>query len=139
MRIEKPRSTSETSTSRRPARSGDSAAFRASLTPTAPSVAANTTSSATGVGSVAALMALQTVDDVQERRKRMERRGRQLLDGLDSLKLDVLENRNPTQTLVKLKSVLESAREDSGDAELDSLIDQIELRAEVELAKLARR
>ena len=81
-------------------------------------------------------MALQSAEDPLEKRRRVERRGRQLLDGLDRLKLDLLEGGDPRATLERLKAVLESERENSGELELESLIDQIELRVEVELAKL---
>ena len=52
------------------------------------------------------------------------------------MKLDMLEGGDPRSTLERLKAVLESERENSGEQELESLIDQIELRVEVELAKL---
>lgn len=139
MRIEKTRSTSGREAASKARRSGDANAFQASMKPVASVAPANPAAAASSVNSVAALMALQAVDDPLEKRKRAERRGRQLLDALDSLKLDMLEDRDHQGTLLRLKNILETAREDSGDSELDALIDQVELRAEVELAKLSRR
>ena len=139
MRIDSTRSTSGAKSARKSSATGDGASFRASLqqadetTRTAPPMAS------AQVGSVAALMALQGVEDPLEKRRRAERRGRQLLDGLDRLKMDVLEGRDPTSALLKLKTALESIRDDTGDSQLDSLLDQIELRAEVELAKRFRK
>lgn len=139
MRIEKTRSTSGREAAKNARRVGDANAFRASMEPAASATPASPAAATPSVNSVAALMALQAVDDPLEKRKRAERRGRQLLDALDSLKLDMLEERDPQSALTRLKNVLETAREDSGDSELDALIDQVELRAEVELAKLSRR
>ncbi len=139
MRIDKTRSTSGKSVARKTSATADASAFQSSLKPVETVQGPAVTTASAGVNSVAALMALQTADDPLERRKRVERRGRQLLDALDTLKLDMLEERDARTTLMRLKSLLETAREDSGDSELEALIDHVELRAEVELAKLSRR
>ncbi|MFC6196792.1 flagellar assembly protein FliX [Ponticaulis profundi] len=138
MRVDKSRSASSVSGSRKASSVGDGAAFADALKGAASTTSVATTSSLSNVNSVAALMALQGAEDPTERKKRAERRGRQMLDGLDSLKLDLLEGRDPENTLQRLKSYIKSTREDSGAAELESLIDQIELRVEVELAKLEK-
>ena len=136
MRIEKTRSTGVTRSGGRTGDAGDSAAFRNALGGSTAAASATNVGASVGVNSVAALMALQSAEDPLEKRRRVERRGRQLLDGLDRLKLDLLEGGDPRATLERLKAVLESERENSGELELESLIDQIELRVEVELAKL---
>lgn len=138
MRINETRSTSGANSTRKPGSAADGSAFRASLETAASVVPVPLAASTGNISSVAALMALQTVDDPLERRKRVERRGRQLLDALDALKIDLLDDKNPTDSLLRLKNLLETRREDSGDQELESLIDQVELRVEVELAKLSR-
>tara|TARA_Y100000052_G_scaffold27601_1_gene37392 strand:- start:36770 stop:37108 length:339 start_codon:yes stop_codon:yes gene_type:complete len=97
--------------------------------------AARSTSSTVGVSSVAAIMVLQGAEDPLEKRRRSERRGRQMLEALDALKLDVLSERNPEAALKRLAQAMESERDQTDDPELESVIDQIELRVAVELAK----
>mgnify|MGYP001544807512 CR=1 FL=1 len=117
----------------------DGAAFSNALGATpAPVNTASTIGGMSGVGSVDALMALQAVEDPIEKRRKAERRGRQMLDGLDRLKVDLLEGRAPVSTLEKLKQSLSTEREETNDPRLESVIDQIELRVEVELAKASR-
>ena len=136
MRIDKTRSAQPSRTGSRSSVGGDRAAFSQALGSSSPASTVSTTGTAVGVGSVAALMALQGAEDPLEKRRRAERRGRQLLDGLDRLKIDLLEGGAAGETLSKLKAALESERENTDDPQLESIIDQIELRVEVELAKL---
>lgn len=84
-----------------------------------------------------ALLALQSVDMREERRKKSLQRGRQMLDLLDALKLGVLEGTLTPAVLENLNAAL-AAREPSEDPRLDEILAEIELRAEVELAKLKR-
>ena len=49
--------------------------------------------------------------------------------------MDLLEGKAGAASLSRLKELLESSREETDDQKLESLIDQIELRVEVELAK----
>lgn len=98
---------------------------------------ATTASSASGsVAGVSALMALQGVEDPLERRRRSIRRGAGLLDRLDDLKLSLLSGQAPGPALERLaRSVREERGEGDGDAGLAAVLDQIDLRAAVELAK----
>jgi hypothetical protein len=84
--------------------------------------------------SIDALLALQEVDDVVARRQKQLRRGRSLLDVLDALRLDVLEGRTGESHLNQLMALVGRARSMS-EPGLDALLDEIELRARVELAK----
>ena len=135
MRIEKTRSGAPAGTSRRSTSAGDRSAFSNALTPSSTVSATHSLSPSVGVASVASLMALQGAEDPLEKRRRAERRGRQLLESLDQLKIDLLSSNNPTASLERMKLVMDSAREDSLDPQLESVIDQIELRIAVELAK----
>jgi hypothetical protein len=85
-----------------------------------------------------ALLALQSVDMPLERRKKAAARGRQMLDLLDSVKLGVLDGTLSHTTLENLKSAL-AGREPTDDPGLEAIMDEISLRAEVELAKLTRQ
>jgi hypothetical protein len=86
-----------------------------------------------------ALLAVQgQEDDRPERRRRSLRRGHELLDGLDRLKAALLSGQVAAGELQNLVSQLAAQRQASGDAGLDEVVAHIELRAQVELAKLGR-
>jgi Class II flagellar assembly regulator len=87
------------------------------------------------VGGIDALLALQGLDDVTERRRRAVRRGRHALDALDALKIGLLAGEVDTTSLARLKSVTAELTEASGDNALDTVLAEIALRVEVELAK----
>jgi len=97
--------------------------------------AATAASSMGGVADMSALMALQGVEDVTERRRRAIRRGGGLLDRLDELKLALLQGEAGDGALDRLTRTLREERPVDADAGLNSLLDQIDLRAAVELAK----
>ena len=82
-----------------------------------------------------ALLALQAVEDPLLRKKKLVRRGTQLLDTLEEMKTDLLGGRVSESRLNQLMALLGQARE-KADPRLDALLDDIELRARVELAKL---
>lgn len=92
-------------------------------------------SSASGVTGAAALMALQGVEGPMERRRRAIRRGSRLLDQLDALKLALLDGRDAAAALGRLARDLDEEREAGAEPGLEALLDQIDLRASVELAK----
>lgn len=94
--------------------------------------------SAPSVASMDAVMALQGVDDPAGRRARAVRRGERLLDDLDDLKLGFLEGRLSETKLESLLATVSSSRDETGQDGLDDVLDGIELRARVELAKLGR-
>jgi hypothetical protein len=89
------------------------------------------------VGGIEALIALQGVESAEERRRRAVARGRTALDALDELKLRLLSGDLDPGTLGKLQAVAAGLKgEASGDPGLDRVLAEIELRVEVELAKL---
>jgi hypothetical protein len=89
------------------------------------------------IGGIDALLALQGEDDPAERRRRAVKRGRIALDALDDLKIEVLGGALGPSTLQRLKSATAELRDSSGDDRLDSVMAEIELRLEVEIAKLS--
>jgi hypothetical protein len=94
------------------------------------------TSGTRSVGGIDALLALQGVEDPGERRRKAVKRGRTALDALDALKLGLLSGTFDTGALARLKSVTAALAEPSGDPALDAVLAEIELRAQVELAKI---
>src|ERR1700694_1755787 len=89
------------------------------------------------VGGIDALIALQGVEDPLERRKHAVKRGRVALDALDGLKVGLLGGAFSSGTLAKLQSAAAHLKLGSGNAELDAVLGEIELRVEVEIAKMA--
>lgn len=83
------------------------------------------------------VLALQGAPDRAERRRRQRRRADGLLDRLDEIRLALLDDELPLATLERLRRQLSVQVETSGDASLDCLVREIEVRAAVEAAKLA--
>lgn len=88
----------------------------------------------TGIG---ALLALQSVDDPLFAKRKAMRRGSALLDALAAAQADVLTGPVGEGRLNQMMALVTQARE-AVDPELDGLIDDIELRVRVELAKRGR-
>jgi hypothetical protein len=83
-----------------------------------------------------ALLAMQGIeDDPVERRKRSVQRGKRALDVLDDLKIGLLSGNFDTSTVARLREAAANLKSSSGDPGLDSVMSEIELRVEVELAK----
>ena len=77
------------------------------------------------------------MDGPLERKNKAVRRGRTLLDELDEIKADLLIGQVSAERLDALSAMLSQIRERSEPA-LDSVLDDIDLRVRVELAKLGR-
>lgn len=90
------------------------------------------------LGSLDALLAVQGEGDPAERRRRSLKRGHDLLDSLDKLKAALLSGRVGQAQLQNLAAQVRAQAGSSGDPGLDELVAHIELRARVEIAKLAR-
>ena len=101
--------------------------------------AASASAAAPGVSDVSALMALQGVEGPLEKRRRAVKRGGGLLDRLDELKLALLSGDADEATLERLARIMKEDRPDDGDPGLNAVLDQIDLRAAVELAKAELR
>jgi hypothetical protein len=87
------------------------------------------------ISSLDALLALQETLSPTERRRRAVNRAGKILDALDTLKLSLLGG-EPTDTdLQSLQTAVKEARAETDDPELEGLLEQIETRAAVELAK----
>jgi len=89
------------------------------------------------IGGIDTLLALQSVEDPTERRRRAVKRGNTALDVLDELKLGLLKGELSPATLGRLRAAAAGLKESSGDPGMDSVLAEIELRVEVELAKAA--
>ncbi len=109
-----------------PEDTGSASETRATL---APKAAAN----------IDALIAMQGIEeDPAERRRRSVARGKGALDVLDDLKLRLLSGNLDSATVLRLRDAAANLKSSSGDPGLDSVLSEIELRVEVELAKAGR-
>jgi len=136
LRIDTTKSTSSVNGRSNAARTSGGAAFQPIGGETPARVAG--TAPMTAPAELSSLLALQGVEDpLQGRRKRAVSRGTDLLDSLDEVKADLLVGRVSEGRLNRLMSVLSEAREQSMPG-LDALLDDIELRVRVELAKFGR-
>lgn len=88
------------------------------------------------IGGIDALIALQGIEDATERRRRAVTRGRKALDALDALKLGMLSGSLDGAALAVLEAATAGLAESTGDPGLDTVLAEIALRAEVELAKM---
>jgi hypothetical protein len=86
------------------------------------------------------LLALQSMGDATEReaRRRLVRRGEDILDQLEDVRHGLLVGGLSQSKLEALAQTVRSQREECADPGLGAILDEIELRAEVELAKLQR-
>ena len=82
------------------------------------------------------ILALQGVEDSTDQRTRGVQQGEQLLKLLDEVRDGLLGGGIPRQTLHRLASAISKRRESFADPKLQAVIDEIDLRARVELAKL---
>jgi hypothetical protein len=88
------------------------------------------------VSSLGALLALQEVGGPLERRRKAVNRAGRILDVLDDVKVALLEGGLPASALSRLVSAIREQREGTDDPGLEGLLNEIETRAVVELAKL---
>jgi hypothetical protein len=77
-------------------------------------------------------------DGAQSNKRRAVKRGHDLLTQLEGLRLALLDGRLPEAQIRDLKRMVDEARGSTDDANLNQLLDEVDLRAQVELAKLGR-
>jgi hypothetical protein len=84
---------------------------------------------------ISAVLALQDIADSTSGRPDNMARGKKILDHLDKIRLGLLSGGIPRQTLHRLAAELNAARAETADPRLRAILDEIELRARVEIAK----
>lgn len=117
--------------------SGSGEAFSSALDGAGDAKAAASTRPSGPVASVDALLALQTApEDGGDARSQGMARGHGMLDLLEEVRRGIVLGAIPKEKLRRLADLARSQREGFADPHLGGLLDEIELRAEVELAKL---
>lgn len=93
-----------------------------------------------GSGAVESVFALQEVPDATDDRQKSQAKahGEELLDRLEALRRWIMAGAVPKEKLAELARLVRAQRRRTGDPRLEAIIDDIELRVEVEIAKLTR-
>ncbi|MFO1238060.1 MAG: flagellar assembly protein FliX [Alphaproteobacteria bacterium] len=134
MRIEGPRRPDQIAKSAPSKAGGTGGSF--SVESPAAARAPSASSATLQVAALDALLALQETPDPTTGRRRAVRRASDMLDLLDDIKIGLLAGTIPRQTLRRLTALVAERRDEFNEPGLQSLIDEIDLRAQVELAKL---
>jgi len=98
--------------------------------------AAQGVTGATGVFGVTSVLALQEVDDATARASRGKMRAQDMLDIMEDIRHGLLAGALPAQKLMDLSRIVQSRKVQVDDPKLAEILDEIDLRAHVELAKL---
>lgn len=90
------------------------------------------------IAMVDSLLAAQSVEDPTARaaKKRMRNRSMSVLDELEKLRMGMLSGSMTVGHMVDIADVVASHREKITDPSLTAIMDEIDLRAQVELAKM---
>lgn len=93
--------------------------------------------SVSGITPLDAILALQTDEPPSQRRRRQAKRGREALDVLERLERALVLGHAPSSLRAELEQVQRGA-EATGEAGLDEVLREIDIRVAVEAAKLDR-
>jgi hypothetical protein len=88
------------------------------------------------VHAMGSLLGAQEVDEREARRQKATKRGRLALDTLEKLRDALLIGALPVATIRQLEQFVVQERGEATDPALMAILDEIEVRAAVELAKL---
>lgn len=97
---------------------------------------ANSAGGANAAQGINSFLFLQEVSDEEVGRQKALQHGKKTIQVLEELHRDLLLGRVPEATLHRLETTLAQQRETFTDPKLAQLLDEIELRLAVELAKL---
>jgi len=103
------------------------------------------TDQVSAVAGLGGILAAQAIDPdtgqapSYEDRKRRARQGEDILERLEEIRRGLLQGSIPKDRLATLARLVRKKRESGADPLISQLLDEIELRAKIELAKLARR
>jgi hypothetical protein len=93
-------------------------------------------SSLAALGTISPVMGLQEIDDALARSKRGKHRAQSILDQLEEIRLELLLGGLSQGRLMQLSRMVTTRRPDIEDPRLAEILDEIDLRAQVELAKM---
>lgn len=113
--------------------------FAAGLAAPAPPAVRSFAPTTTTLAPLAGMLAVQTLAVAGEGRRRAIRRGAALLETLDELQAALLDDGASAERIVARLALQLAKREpEQSDPELAAILDAIELRAHIEMAKIER-
>ena len=139
MKIQGPDKTAKTSSSKKSGSSSKTGSSEfSSLLGTNESEAPAHNAAASSIAGIDALLLAQESEDPTERaaRKRMHQRADDLLGELEKIKIGMLSGTLSVGNLIDIADVVASHRERLKDPKLTSVLDEIDLRAQIEIAKM---
>jgi hypothetical protein len=114
----------------------DGAAFSSALSGPQDTAQASSVGGASPLTTVDALLSLQEVPDSMTGRSKGLNRANEMLDLLEDVRKGLLLGAIPVANLRTLATLARSQKKNHQDSQLNEILEEIELRAEVELAKL---
>lgn len=101
------------------------------------------TAGASGLSPAASLEALLTLQEAgdttsEEAKARAKKRANEMLDKMEEIRMGLLMGGIPLKALQDLSRVISSRKDQFDDPRLKEIVDEIDLRAQVELAKYER-
>ncbi|MBT3358855.1 MAG: flagellar assembly protein FliX [Rhodospirillales bacterium] len=125
---------------KRKAAASSGTGFAEELRETAGAAAPSAPVESSAAGGVDSILAVQEVSDATDDRARGRARqyGDDILERLEAIRRDLLIGATSKEKLVELAHRLRTERGACSDSHLNEIIDEIELRAKVEIAKLTR-
>ena len=121
----------------KPARSVSNAPGFSQLLETKPA-AGQAVAGPASAGALDALLAVQEAESALDRRNRARRRAGSLIDGLDQIREGLLTGQVSPQRLESLAAMVSQGRDTVDDPQLSEILDEVEMRVHVELAKLGQ-
>ncbi len=114
----------------------DGAAFSSALSGPQDTAQTSNVGGPSPLATVDALLSLQEVPDSASERSKGLNRANEMLDLLEDIRKGLLLGAIPIGNLRSLAALARSQRQNPQDQQLNEILEEIELRAEVELAKL---
>ncbi|OUS11455.1 hypothetical protein A9Q97_07210 [Rhodospirillales bacterium 47_12_T64] len=100
--------------------------------------AASDAGGVTSVAGLGGLLSIQEVPDALTGKQKAKRHAEDILDELEELRIGLLLGTIPVWRLEKIESLIAKQREQIDDPRLLEALNEVEVRAAVELAKLGR-
>ena len=121
--------------SKKRSRTGDASGFADAVGDTQASEAVGSVHSASPLASIEGLLGLQDVGSSTDGRSKGLARANDMLDMLEGIRRGILLGALSSTDLRRLADMARNGRDKGADPRLDAVLEEIELRAEVELAK----
>ena len=138
MKISGPNETQKAGNAKKTGKAGASTSSFSGLLGAEEATETQHAASAGVIARVDVLLAAQGSEDPAERasRGKMQKRGGDILHHLDKIRLAMLTGNLSVGNLIDIADVVAAHRERIGDPQLAGILDEIDLRAQIEIAKM---